>query len=131
MRECERRAPRAQSTWKLYTAGSVGSQALVGIPRLRELRLALGGDACVWPFETGFESPKKRVAFAEVFPSLLPIEVRCGEVKDQVQVRELARWFEARDREGRLGRLFDGPEELTQEQRAAAKSEEGWILNWA
>ena len=47
------RGHRPQSTWKLFGYGSVGSQALTGIPVVSRLRHAPGlSDAsAVWPFE--------------------------------------------------------------------------------
>src|SRR5712692_5290091 len=49
---------QVQETWKLCYAGSVGSQALVGIPRVAALRddPEIAGASAVWPFETGFTS---------------------------------------------------------------------------
>jgi hypothetical protein len=56
LRMVEKRLPGVQETWKLLGAGSVGSQALVGIPHLYRLRRHVGLAAVsrVWPFETGF-----------------------------------------------------------------------------
>jgi hypothetical protein len=46
--------PGPHSVWQLYTQGSVGSQALLGIPRVRALRFAqdLESVSRVWPFDT-------------------------------------------------------------------------------
>jgi hypothetical protein len=46
-----------QPIWKLFGNGSVGGQALLGIPRLSALRNdeVLEPVFRVWPFETGFE----------------------------------------------------------------------------
>ncbi len=67
--------PRAQSVWKLYTAGSVGGQALVGIPCVAKLRDAQATQAKVWPFETGFTaSPLAEgatVLHAEIWPGVI------------------------------------------------------------
>src|SRR5215211_8828111 len=55
-RETERRLSGVQPTWKLWGNGTVGSQALVGIPVVARLRddPELRNISRVWPFETGF-----------------------------------------------------------------------------
>ena len=121
----------AQSAWKLFGAGSVGSQALMGIPHLYALRFdeQLRSETCVWPFETGMNIPDsdKRIVHAEIYPSLIQIETETGEIRDKAQVRELARWFHKLDREDQLRDHFAGPK-LTTDQHSQVKSEEGWIL---
>lgn len=114
-RAVERLVPRAQPVWKLYTTGSVGSQALTGLPVIA--RLAALPDVSVWPFQ-----PEARVVLAEVYPSLLAAQVaREPGIKDAAQVRLLARalWQLAQD--GRLTALLAAPP-------ASARREEGWIL---
>jgi len=112
-REVERRVPRAQPVWKLYTTGSVGSQALVGLPVVHRLGLP------VWPFDP----PAPRMV-AEVYPSLLAPAVSAamgtaGGIKDEWQVRLLARALLQLSRSGDLDPLFAVPD---------AAREEGWIL---
>lgn len=79
-----------QPCWKLFTTGSVGSQALLGIPRLQALRKQFGADLTVAPFEP----PDSALVLAEVFPSLLSDVIESGrttgEIKDRAQVRILA-----------------------------------------
>ncbi len=113
-RQVETKVPRAQPVWKLYTTGSVGSQALVGLPMVHRLATAHG--MVVWPF-----ADPARVTLAEVYPSLLARAVArdAGTIKDEVQVRLLARALFALAQAGRLGPLFDVPD---------AAREEGWIL---
>ena len=50
--------PSAQPCWKLLGAGSVGGQALTGIPVVRALRddPRWRDEARVWPFETGLRA---------------------------------------------------------------------------
>ncbi|NKX43056.1 molybdopterin guanine dinucleotide synthesis [Roseicyclus persicicus] len=92
-RAVEERLRRAQPVWKLFTTGSVGSQALLGLPRLEGLRRRYGADLAVRPFE-GREAP---ILLAEVYPSMLDAEVRRrqgpGEILDAAQVRVLAEAF--------------------------------------
>lgn len=122
---------RAHSVWKLAYPGCVGSQALMGIPYLYKLRFdeQLEIDSCVWPFETGMNTPAadKRIVHAEIYPSMSPIETGPGEIRDRAQVRELTRWFHKLDTEGRLGNYFTGPK-LTSDQYDQVKNHEGWIL---
>ena len=61
-RRVERENPRAKPVWQLLGAGSVGSQALLGIPVVHRLARAFG--AAIWPFE-----PLSALTFAEVYPS--------------------------------------------------------------
>lgn len=128
LRECDRRSPaRPQSAFKLFTAGSVGSQSLTGIARLAHLRFKspIGRHCRVWPFETGWAPPTDApVVLAEVFPSLLSVRPRDDEVRDAAQVRTLAHWLQARDRSGELADLFRGPGDAME----AAEREEGWIF---
>src|SRR4051812_15632108 len=61
------------SVWQLAGNGSVGSQALVGIPRVRSLRddPDLAAVSAVWPFETGFAVPDAEVVHAEIWPGVI------------------------------------------------------------
>jgi len=125
-----------QPIWKLYGIGSVGSQALLGIPHLTALRNdeVLSPVSRVWPFETGLGAlpsrPKRDylIVHAEIYPSLLPIQPAAGEVKDAVQVRTMAAHFAALDDAGELSTLFAGPAYLTPEDRETIEREEGWTL---
>ena len=130
LRVCEQKAG-AQPTWKLMYPGSVGSQTLLGIPHLANLRFdsALESQSCVWPFETGLGCDKNaRIVHAEIYPSLIPIEQEPGEVNDAAQVKTLANYFAQMDQTGQLERLFAGPPGLSAEQQARICQEEGWIL---
>ena len=88
----EERIPRAQPVWKLFTTGSVGSQALLGIARLHALRKRFGDALTVWPFEN-LDAP---ITLAEIYPSLIDGAVNRvlardpDAIKDAVQVRLLA-----------------------------------------
>lgn len=128
-REAETRVPRAQPVWKLFTTGSVGSQALLGIPVLARLRAAFPGQIAVWPFEPVAGAP---VVLAEVYPSLLAPEVAQVEarkrvqgrkpIRDAVQVALLAGALARMETAGQLDPI------LASSLPDAARREEGWIL---
>ena len=103
----------------------------MGIPYLHKLRFdeQLRSESCVWPFETGMNTPvnNKRIVHAEIYPSVLPIQTGPGEIRDKVQVCNLAYWFHERDTKGQLEDYFAGPK-LTNEQYNQVKNHEGWIL---
>lgn len=122
----KRQGRQPQSGWKLSGAGSVGSQALLGIPVVYALRFhpELADISRVWPFETGFvRQPPGTVVHAEVYPGVLSIERRAGEVRDATQVKVLVAEFARRDADGTLGELLVPPQ-----ADDAAAHEEGWIL---
>lgn len=133
-RYADQAAKGAHSIWKLYYNGSVGGQAIMGIPAVRRLRDARGDAVRVWPFETGFKALTDadlegvEVVLAEVYPSLLKPTPAPGEVKDLAQVRSLAEHFAKLDEAGKLGASFDAPKGLAEDALAAAATEEGWIL---
>ncbi len=120
--------------WKLYYQGSVGGQAILGIPVVRRLKLARGGAVRVWPFETGWKALTDAslagvdVVAAEVGPSLVKAAPLPGEVKDAAQVRALAEHFARLDEAGKLGELFAPPRAIPAEVVADVEREEGWIL---
>ena len=126
--------PSTQPCWKLYTTGSVGGQALTGIPAMADLRddPALAGLSQVWPFETGMAAPDPagpwRVIHAEIYPSMVKVAPGPDEIKDALQVETIGRRFAEIDDAGALGRQFAGPDELTAAERRLIEREEGWIL---
>ena len=108
-RHVETLVPRAQPVWKLFTTGSVGSQALMGLPMIHRLGLP------VWPFD----APAPRMV-AEVYPSLLAPAVAAEPgIKDAAQVRLLARALWRLSQVQAIDPLFDTPRIATRE---------GWIL---
>ena len=117
-RAIERALPSAQPVWKLYTTGSVGSQALMGLPMIA--RLARLDGVSVWPFDARLTG----VVLAEVYPSLLAKAVarevaHRGAIKDEMQVQLLAQ------------ALLRQPQEIWAQMLAlhhADAREEGWIL---
>ena len=127
-------AKGAHSIWKLYYNGSVGGQAIMGIPAVRRLKDARGEAVRVWPFETGFKALTEAdlegvaVVVAEVYPSMIKAAPAAGEVKDLTQVRSLAEHFAKLDEAGKLGAIFGPPKGVSDEALEAATAEEGWIL---
>lgn len=77
----------SKATWQLFYHGSVGSQVLLGLPRLAALRSApeLAPVSLVWPFETGATLPARRpgqarIVHAEIYPSLIPVHPEAHKV---------------------------------------------------
>lgn len=133
-RHADLAAKGAASIWKLYYNGSVGGQAILGIPAVRRLKLARGDAVKAWPFETGFKALTEAdlagvdVVVAEVYPSLLKVQPGPGEVKDLAQVRTTAEHFARLDEANKLGALFAPPKGTAAEVVLEAEHEEGWIL---
>jgi hypothetical protein len=133
-RHADLAAKGAASIWKLYYNGSVGGQALLGIPAVRRLKLARGEAVRIWPFETGFRPLSEadlagvEAVVAEVYPSMLKAVVAPGEVKDLVQVRTTAEHFARLDEANKLGAVFGPPKTAGADMVLEAEREEGWIL---
>ena len=123
--------PSAQPCWKLLGSGSVGGQALTGIPVARALRddPRWRSEARVWPFETGLRDPNEAaIVLAEVYPSLWAVKPAPDETKDAAQVRAVARFLGDRDMAGELASLFAGDPGLAPAQRDQVEREEAWTL---
>jgi hypothetical protein len=133
-RHADLAAKGAASIWKLYYNGSVGGQAILGIPAVRRLKLARGEALKVWPFETGFKAltaadlADVEVLAAEVYPSLYKAQAQPGEVKDAAQVRVTAEHFARLDEAGKLGAAFAASKTAAVDVLLDAEREEGWIL---
>ena len=112
-RAVETLVPRAQPVWKLYTTGAAGSQGLIGQPMIH--RLSQNPQVAVWPFD-----PPAQITLAEVYPSLIAPAVTAdpAAIKDEAQVRLLARALFTLSQQNRLAPLLDTP----------SCAEEGWIL---
>ncbi len=133
LRVCDRRLKGTQECWKLFGAGSVGSQALTGIPRVHSLRFdpALAGASTVWPFETGFTSAfEAQVVHAEIWPGVVEdlVAQRTEAIRDEAQVLAMCDWARGLDRRGELGTLFERPAGLAPAELRAILREEGWVL---
>jgi hypothetical protein len=131
-RHADLAAKGAASIWKLYYNGSVGGQAILGMPVVRRLRLARPARA--WPFETGFGKLTEAdlegvgIVLAEVYPSLIKGAALPGEVKDLTQVRTTAEHFARLDEANKLGDLFGPAKGTAADVVLDAEREEGWIL---
>jgi hypothetical protein len=132
--------PRPHSAFKLFTAGSVGSQILTGIPIVHRARInpLLREVSVVWPFETGFgemvaAGRRPLVVHAEIWPGIAKQQVHELQaadpqlVKDQAQVRAMCQWAEAQDAAGTLAPFFS-PQNLSVTELERCVNEEGWIL---
>src|SRR5262249_4565632 len=113
-READRRLRASgryvQSAWKLYTAGSVGSQTLLGIPRVAALRFdARRAEVSrVWPFEaTSPGTDRPFVLHVEIWPGMVPLERSLHAIKDAAQVLTMVRSLAARDDAGELRGALD------------------------
>ena len=135
LRTTDRRQRGVQEVWKLYGAGSVGGQALVGIPVVRRLRddARFTDFSRVWPFETGFtvEPTPERGPFvlhAEIFPGNVTDPLDSDAIRDQAQVRAVVNWLSRLDEQGELACLFGAPTGLDPDALDSCAREEGWIL---
>lgn len=137
---------RPFSSWQLTGAGAVGSQSLLGIAALSDLRRRLratepGAVVHVWPFTSGLEPPvphgRPDVVLAEVWPSMFDhravAEAR-GAVRDEAQVRTVAATLADLDVRGTLSSWFspdlrpaatDDPVDVIVRR---VVEEEGWTL---
>lgn len=128
-RFCEMRVRRTQPVWKLAYVGSVGSQVLLGLPRVWNLRHALGDRSAIWPFETGLaDAQGKGVVFAEIYPSLVPPVPLPNLPKDAGQVCAIIDAYAELDAAGRLTDLFAADPALSDDERRIVVEEEAWIL---
>lgn len=124
----------AKTLWQLAYAGSVGSQALLGLPALARLSRGAGlaDRVSVWPLDGGLRLPDEPVVLAELYPSLLRAAVarlrEPGEILDRAQVRINALAYSGLDARGGLAPLFEGAPSLTAGERGVVETEEAWVL---
>ena len=134
-RVTEAQTKGAPSVWKLYYNGSIGGQAILGIPMARRLKLKYGDGFKVWPFETGWTtlgpSDLEGVDFlaAEVLTGRTETKPAVGETKEQTELRGAAEQLAKLDEAGKLGALFAQPKTLSEADATIAQGEEGWILS--
>jgi hypothetical protein len=124
----------AKSVWQIFGNGTVGGQAIVGIPAVKRLKDELGDKLLVWPFATGWRAltpedvAEREVVAVEVYPSLHNAKMEPGEVPDRAQVRAAAEHFARLDEAGKLAAQFAAPAAATPDEVARVEAEEGWIL---
>lgn len=114
-----------QSVWKLYTTGSVGSQALMGLPLIHRLLQKHGGR--VWPFDTGWDRHLDGILHVECWPSMIDFSAEDHPIKDARQVLATARAMARSDLENRLADWLGAPDGLTDAELKAVADEEGWV----
>lgn len=127
----------SDTPFRLFGTGSVGGQALTGIPRVASLRFDpdLAAHSVVWPFETEWASAdgawlgsEPRIVHAEIYPSArVPLD---DTIKDRGQVRALWHWARDLDARDRLTAEFAIPPGLVAGslEDEVVRSEEGWVL---
>jgi hypothetical protein len=125
LRHAEVVAKGSKSVWQIFGNGTVGSQAIVGIPTVGRLRAARGEGFKVWPFETGW---KALTEATEVYPSLIKPEPLPGEIKDQAQVRTLCQHFAKLDEAGKLAPAFAPAKDFPADAMVDVQHQEGWVL---
>jgi hypothetical protein len=124
----------AKSIWQTFGNGTVGGQALVGMPRVKQLADEMGDKAKIWPFQTGWRTQTEadlggvEAVFAEVYPALSDAKPDPGEVLDRAQVRALCEGFSRLDEAGKLGAAFGPQTAATTDVLDDVEREEGWIL---
>lgn len=125
--ECWR--PPAKSVWQLAYNGAVGSQAMLGMARLQELRPRFRGRCAVWPFETKWANKLDApIVIAEVYPTMFEPKFNKGDVKDAAQVRTVAKAYAALDKLGAFEKLLSRPAGLGASDNKKVLVEEGWIV---
>ena len=121
-------AKSASPIWKLYYQGSVGAQALTGMPVVKRLRDWSDVKAKIWPFETGW----KPLEAADVdqcdalFAELSPAAFAPAGAKDQAQVKAVVERLAALDEKSQLAASF-GPAKADA-RREIVEREESWTL---
>ena len=117
-RMCDLAAKASSSCFQLAFPPTVGGQALTGLPVLSRLRRLEG--VAVWPFQEWQDAP---TVLAEIWPGLIEPAVKSalgdGDIRDEVQVRLLARALRNLPPETLYVLMTDLPEEAV---------EEAWIL---
>jgi hypothetical protein len=118
-----------QSVWKLAYAGSVGSQALLGIPHLERMRARYGGDLSVWPFETGITpeslAENTLVTLVEIWPTVFATDFARHPVRDAAQVLQVLESCAQADTDGSMMEWLSPKVDADLRAQVA---DEGWIL---
>ena len=133
-RAVEQAVRSAQSGFKLFTTGSVGSQSLLGLPYLARLRRRYGAALTVWPQQSGWGVPDAQIVLAEIYPSLMKVSRliplqssfpnELYDIPDAEQVRNVCDAVEMLT--PFLQKVFEPPKGLPDADRIAV--EQGWIF---
>jgi len=134
------RKQRPFTCWQMGGAGSVGSQALLGLAQLHHLvgRLEPEKTCRFWPFETDWDQAiktpgKTDVIIAEIWPSaktsadVHPFEHVSHAIKDAQQVAAVCARLADAQRTGTLAKLFAAPP-LPDADLDEIIKHEGWIV---
>lgn len=126
----EKKLHSISSVWKLYTTGSVGSQALTGLKELSELARQpdIAHRVKFWPFETQWEKDLDGIILTEIWPSLRNEAEYDHPIKDARQVLACRDWLLDKMMNGEAAAAFAAPGWLTPEDERKCRLEEGWIL---
>ena len=125
----EKCSKTAQSSWKLFTTGSVGSQALLGIYHLQKARQHFGNALSVYPFDPP-EEYNKPIVLAEIYPSLFePCPLPVGHGNDALwQIPDAQQVYSSCLHLDQILNVSPHLSELTKTLPRALLEEEGWIL---
>ncbi len=123
------------SVRQLYGNGSVGSQSLMGIPRLHQLQAEFGSRFQTWPFDTAWAQAfanmlRPTVVNCEIWPRTIPVQ-KYHAVPDAAEMLSYVVWAAQQDADGNLMGWLDVPHRLPNvpaEDLAIAQATEGWIL---
>ena len=122
----------AQPCWKLACTGSVGGQALTGIPVVRALRddPRWADRARIWPFETGLGAARRRSHRLRRGLAVMvagPAGARPAQRQGPGAHRRRAS-SPQRDRAGELARMVRRPPDPDRRSEQIIESEEAWTL---
>ncbi len=121
-----------QSVWKLFTTGSVGGQAIVGLAAIERLNRALrpARPCRFWPFDTGWDHDLDGVIHVECWPSMIPFDHIDHPIRDAQQVAASRDLISHANITGDLTPLLGRPPDLTPAELHAVETEEGWIMGF-
>jgi len=130
-RHAERHTNGSKPVWQLLGTGCVGSQTLMGIAHMHNLRFAspMRDRLRLWPFETGFDPVSfPAITLAEIYPSQLPLDLGTQGPKDAQQVMAVVKHYARLDAQDAFCPLFGTPPALSAQAADEVTTEEGWIL---
>ncbi len=120
-----------KSVWQLLGNGSVGSQALVGIPRVNRLlhHEQLEHRSRAWPFDQINKGGDAGaiIVHTEIYPSAVPFDLT-DNIRDRAQVKGYVEWLQIQQRDGALRELMNQPWGDSSAIHKRVTQHEGWIL---